>query len=147
MRMSRWKFVSIKTTSNKLYIEKKKNAFCIQGTLNKPRAFRDNEAYISAHVPTDERLVLLLSIMWRCYQGVPLIITTPQSLHLKSEDLGNFRKWQIFFPTHVLYVICRVCNKCVCSISTGSWMSYAQWRILLLLSLALPFPSHHESTY
>jgi hypothetical protein len=32
------------------------------------------------------------------------------------------------FPLHLLYMICRVCNKCMCSISTGSWMSYAQWR-------------------
>jgi hypothetical protein len=32
------------------------------------------------------------------------------------------------FPTHLLYTICRVCNKCMCSISTGPWMSYAQWR-------------------
>jgi hypothetical protein len=30
--------------------------------------------------------------------------------------------------THLLYIICRICNKCICSISTGSWMNYAQWR-------------------
>jgi hypothetical protein len=29
---------------------------------------------------------------------------------------------------HTLYIICRICNKCKCSRSTGSWMSYAQWR-------------------
>jgi hypothetical protein len=39
----------------------------------------------------------------------------------------SFSKPKIFF-THVLYIICRICNKCICSISTGSWMSYAQWR-------------------
>jgi hypothetical protein len=25
-------------------------------------------------------------------------------------------------------MICKVCNKCICSKSTCSWMSYAQWR-------------------
>jgi hypothetical protein len=34
----------------------------------------------------------------------------------------------IIFSTHLLYIICRIFNKCVCSISTGSWMNYAQWR-------------------
>jgi hypothetical protein len=33
-----------------------------------------------------------------------------------------------FFFTHLLYIICRICNKCICSVSTGSWMGYAQWR-------------------
>jgi hypothetical protein len=32
-----------------------------------------------------------------------------------------------FSSTHLLYIICRICNKCICSISTGSWMSYDQW--------------------
>jgi hypothetical protein len=32
-----------------------------------------------------------------------------------------------FFSTHLLYIICRVCNKCICSISTCLWMSYALW--------------------
>jgi hypothetical protein len=30
------------------------------------------------------------------------------------------------FLAHLLYLIC---NKCICPISTGSWMSYAHWRI------------------
>jgi hypothetical protein len=30
-------------------------------------------------------------------------------------------------PTHSLYIICRICNKCICSTGTGLWMSYAQW--------------------
>jgi hypothetical protein len=29
---------------------------------------------------------------------------------------------------NLLYIICRFCNKCICSISTGSWTSYAHWR-------------------
>jgi hypothetical protein len=33
----------------------------------------------------------------------------------------------IIFFTHLLYIICRVYYKCVCSISTGLWMSYAKW--------------------
>jgi hypothetical protein len=33
-----------------------------------------------------------------------------------------------FFHTHILYIICRVCYKYICSICTDSWMSYAQWR-------------------
>jgi hypothetical protein len=34
-----------------------------------------------------------------------------------------------FFLFHnLLYIIYTICNKCICSISTGSWMSYAQWR-------------------
>jgi hypothetical protein len=39
---------------------------------------------------------------------------------------------QHLFPlhTHLLY---RICNKCTCSISTASWMSYAQWRNFMLL--------------
>jgi hypothetical protein len=39
----------------------------------------------------------------------------------------NLRESDSFF-THLLYIICRICNKCICSISTGSWISYAQWR-------------------
>jgi hypothetical protein len=39
----------------------------------------------------------------------------------------NWESMKIFF-TYLLYTICRICYKCVCSISTGSWMSYAQWR-------------------
>jgi hypothetical protein len=35
---------------------------------------------------------------------------------------------ETYFFTNLLYIICRICNKCICSISTGSWMSYAQWR-------------------
>jgi hypothetical protein len=27
----------------------------------------------------------------------------------------------------LLYIICRICNKCICSKSTGSLMSYDQW--------------------
>jgi predicted nucleic acid-binding Zn ribbon protein len=38
----------------------------------------------------------------------------------------------IIFPppthTHLLYIICRICSKRMCSISTSSWMSYAQRR-------------------
>jgi hypothetical protein len=31
------------------------------------------------------------------------------------------------FSTHLLYIICRICSKHICSKSTGSWMSYAEW--------------------
>jgi hypothetical protein len=40
----------------------------------------------------------------------------------------RFFLWFNISFTHLLYTICRICNKCVCSISTGSWMSYVQWR-------------------
>jgi hypothetical protein len=29
---------------------------------------------------------------------------------------------------HLLYIICKICNKCICSINTGSQISYTQWR-------------------
>jgi hypothetical protein len=36
-------------------------------------------------------------------------------------------KLNIYFLSHLVYIICRICDKCVCSRSAGSWMS-AQWR-------------------
>jgi hypothetical protein len=39
----------------------------------------------------------------------------------------SFVFWDSDFFTHLLYIICRVCYKCIYSISTRSWMSYAQW--------------------
>jgi hypothetical protein len=41
-----------------------------------------------------------------------------------------FYTLQIFFFSHLLctYIICRVCYKCICWISTDSWMSYDQWK-------------------
>jgi hypothetical protein len=35
---------------------------------------------------------------------------------------------RVSFPTHLLYIICRICNKNICSMSTDSWRSCAQWR-------------------
>jgi hypothetical protein len=34
----------------------------------------------------------------------------------------------IFSFTHLSHIIRRICNKCICSVSTDSWMSYDQWR-------------------
>jgi hypothetical protein len=31
------------------------------------------------------------------------------------------------------HIICRICNKCVCSVSTGSCMSYAQYSYVIFL--------------
>jgi hypothetical protein len=38
--------------------------------------------------------------------------------------LWNLAKRSYSYFFHALYIIC---NKCVCSISIGSWMSYGQW--------------------
>jgi hypothetical protein len=54
-----------------------------------------------------------------------------------------------FIFTHLFYIICRICNICICSISTGSRMSYAQWsnsytffiHINIILILVLGFYS------
>jgi hypothetical protein len=29
--------------------------------------------------------------------------------------------------TDLFYIICRICNKCTCSVSTGPWVSCVQW--------------------
>jgi hypothetical protein len=45
--------------------------------------------------------------------------------------LFSYSKWCLEIKggfTHLLYITCRICNKCICSISTGSSMSYVQWR-------------------
>jgi hypothetical protein len=49
------------------------------------------------------------------------------TLHRLLNDLPECMHANIF-PAHLLYIICRICNKCICTISTRSWMSYAQWR-------------------
>jgi hypothetical protein len=42
------------------------------------------------------------------------------------------------FLSHLLYIICSVCNKCMCALCLYTWVSYAQWRnscrVLLLFT-------------
>jgi hypothetical protein len=35
---------------------------------------------------------------------------------------------EILYFHNLLYIICRICNKYICPIGTGSRMSYVQWR-------------------
>lgn len=51
-------------------------------------------------------------------------------------SIFNFSVDFLTFFTHLLYTIYRVCYKCtcICSINTGPWMSYAQWRNAYILS-------------
>jgi hypothetical protein len=46
-------------------------------------------------------------------------------LQVLRKAMTSFSHDSWYPSTHLLYIIC---NKCICSISICSWMSYAQWR-------------------
>jgi hypothetical protein len=92
-------------------------------------------------------------------------LPAPQDLHkreIESTDYWNTCFYKLtkiyflvlvfirFFSTHLLYIICRICNNCICLISTGFCMSYAHWRnsytiffvsLVIIVILVLGFDS------
>jgi hypothetical protein len=76
---------------------------------------------------------------WACVEIMEFVQKNDQKGKLNiiaKEKFGITRKQRLFnwselimiFFTHLLYMICRVCCKCMCSVGTGSLMSYVQCR-------------------
>jgi hypothetical protein len=52
---------------------------------------------------------------------------TPHAIPIKYTPLETFLFYSFLFYIHLLYISCRIWNKYICSISTGSGMCSFQW--------------------
>jgi hypothetical protein len=62
------------------------------------------------------------------------------SVEMKTKLSNEYiKEFFIILHIYLLYIICRICNKHILLISTGSWMSYAQWRSHILVYIHIFF--------
>jgi hypothetical protein len=66
--------------------------------------------------------------LWRCDHDLDMTLCIVVQHHWRSGGTNCLHLQVRRVCSHLLYKVCRICDKCVCSISTGSWMSYVQWR-------------------
>jgi hypothetical protein len=92
--------------------------------FSSPRCFVGSRNILKNSISCDTTLCSLLKASSACY----LLYWILETLVVMWKD-HFFRFICLFYFTDLLYIICRTCNKCIYSINTCSWMSYAQWSI------------------